>query len=101
VKEESARIAVRVQPNASQSKVMRSKDEVWHIKVAAPAVKGKANQELIKFLSNILGVSKSHLTVERGMTSKEKVIVINGLTQNQVMRQLAQQEEGKHVSKSH
>jgi len=101
MEEESARIVVRVQPNASQSQVMRGKDGVWHIRVAAPAVKGKANQELIKFLSGILRVSKSHLTVEKGMTSKEKVIVINGLNQNQVVRQMTRQQEGNHVSKSH
>ena len=82
---EKARIVVRVQPNASRNEVLRVKESVLHVKIAAPPVKGKANQELIKFLSDILGVSRSDLTIEKGMTSKRKVIGINGLTQNQVM----------------
>lgn len=62
------------------------KDRALHLRIVAPPVKGKANQELIKFLSDILGVSKSNLTIEKGMTSKMKVIGISGLTQNQVIR---------------
>jgi len=66
--------------------VLGFKDRALHLRIAAPPVKGKANQELIKFLSDILGVSKSNLTIEKGMTSKMKVIGISGLTQNQVIR---------------
>jgi len=86
---EKARIIVRVQPNASQNEVLRIAEGVLHIRIAAPPVKGKANQELVKFLSDILGVSKSDLTIEKGMTSKRKVIGVNGLSQSQVMEQLA------------
>jgi uncharacterized protein (TIGR00251 family) len=79
---------VQVQPNASQNKVARFEDGIWYLRVAAPPVKGKANQELLKFLSDILGVSKTNLTIKRGMTGRRKVIVIKGLTQNQVVGQL-------------
>ncbi len=82
------RIVVHVQPNASQNQVQGFKDGVFYIRIAAPPVKGKANQELIKFLSDILGVSKSNLTIERGMTGKKKIIVISGLTQDQVMKSI-------------
>ena len=80
-----ARIAVRVQPNAAQSQVTGFKDGALQVRIAAPPVEGKANQELIKFLSDILGVGKSNLTVEKGATGRRKVIAINGLTQDQVM----------------
>ena len=86
--EEQVTIMVQVQPNASQNKVTRFEDGVWYLRVAAPPVKGKANQELLKFLSDILGVSKANLTIKRGMTGRRKVIVIKGLTQNQVVGQL-------------
>lgn len=88
VENEPARIVVRVQPNASQNEVIRFKDGVLFIRIAALPIKGKANQELIKFLSDILGVSRSHLTIEKGMTSKRKVIGVSGLTQRQVTGQL-------------
>lgn len=91
MKEEHAAITVQVQPNASQNKITRFEQGVWYLRIAAPPIKGRANQELLKFLSDILGVSKSSLTIEKGMTSKRKLIAINGLGQNQVTRQLKPQ----------
>jgi len=76
---------VRVQPNAGQNQVLGFKDGVLYVRIAAPPIKGKANQELITFLSDILGVSKSNLTIKKGITGKRKVIRITGLTQSQVM----------------
>ncbi len=84
MKEEEASIVVQVQPNAGQNKITRFEGGVWHLRIAAPPVKGKANRELIKFLSGILGVSESNLTIEKGVTSKRKVIAIEGLTEEEV-----------------
>jgi len=81
---EEAKIVVRVQANARQNEVQGLRDGVWHLRIAAPPIKGRANQELIRFLSDILGVSKSHLTIEKGLTSRKKVIAIKGLPQDQV-----------------
>lgn len=83
-----AKIMTRVQPNASQTKVVGFEDGVLQVRIAAPPVKGKANQELIKFLSNILGVSKSDLTIEKGITSKNKLVAIRGLEQDRVTKLL-------------
>jgi len=88
VKEEQATIVVQVQPNASQNKVTRFEDGVLHLRIAAPPIKGKANRELIKFLSAILGVSKSSITIEKGLTSRRKVVKIEGVTQEEVRERL-------------
>ena len=85
---ERTKIVVQVQPSASQNKVGRFADGVLHLKIAAPPVKGKANHELIRFLSSILGIARSNLTVEKGATSKRKVISIQGLTQDEVVGRL-------------
>ena len=84
MKEEQSKIMVQVQPNASQNGVTRFEDGVLHLRITAPPVKGKANWELIAFLSDILGVPKSNLTIEKGMTSKRKIVAIEGLAQQQV-----------------
>ncbi len=91
MKEEHATITVQVQPNASQNKITRFEQGTWYLRIAAPPIKGRANQELLKFLSDILGVSKSSLTIEKGMTSKRKVIAIRGLGQKEAMRRLEPQ----------
>ena len=87
-KEEQATIVVQVKPNASQNRVASFEEGVWHLKIAAPPIKGRANEELLKFLSSILGIGKSHLIIEKGMTGKRKVIAVRKLTQNQVTGRL-------------
>jgi uncharacterized protein (TIGR00251 family) len=89
MEKERVTIWVRILPNASQNSVLDYRDRVLPIRIAAPPTRGKANQELIKYLSHILGISKRHLTIEKGMTSKIKAIGIIGLTQKQINEQLA------------
>lgn len=84
MKEERARLTVQVQPNASVNRVVRFEEGVWHLRIAAPPVKGKANRELIKFLSDTLGVSKGSITIEKGHTSRRKVIMVEGVTDEMI-----------------
>ena len=88
VQKEQIRITVHVQPNATQNKVAGFRDGVLQVKITAPPIKGKANQELVKFLSSLLGVSKNSLSIEKGMTGKKKTVAVRGLGQDQVLRLL-------------
>ncbi|MFC1847331.1 DUF167 domain-containing protein [Chloroflexota bacterium] len=88
VQEEQTKIVVQVRPNASHNGIVRFEDGILYLRVAAPPIKGKANEELLRFLSSILEVSKGKLTIEKGITGRRKIIVIRGLTQEQVMEQL-------------
>ena len=88
MKEKQAIIVVQVQPNASQSRAVRFENGIWHVRIAAPPTKGKANQELVKFISSLLNVAKSRITIEKGLTGKRKVIAIAGLSQEEVVTQL-------------
>ncbi len=83
------KISLQVNPGAARSKVVSFTDGVWQVGVAAPPVKGKANRELIAFLSQVLGVGKGALTIIRGQTSRSKVIAIDGLSQEEVIRRLS------------
>ena len=85
---ERARILVQVQPDARKNEITGFREGVLHIRIAAPPVKGKANQELIAFMASLLGISKGDLAIEKGLTSKKKVISIVGLTQEQVVEHL-------------
>jgi len=88
VQKEQIRITVHVQPNASQNEVAGFRDGVLQVRIAAPPIKGKANQELLGFLSDLLRISKSSLTIEKGATSKKKIVAITGLSQSDVLRLL-------------
>jgi len=61
---------------------------VLRVRIAAPPVKGRANRELIDFLSKRLGVSKGSVTIVKGLTSRKKVIAIEGLRQDEIAKRL-------------
>ncbi len=84
-------IRVRVQPNAGQNKVMRFQEGVWYIKIAAPPVEGKANEELVEFLGKVLDVGKRSLSVEKGATGKNKIVAIEGITPEQIAERLGKE----------
>ena len=84
-----AKISLSVYPNATSNEVVSFINQVLQVRVAAPPVKGKANKELITFLSQLLGVSKSNLTIVKGHTSRHKVIAINGPGQEEIMKRLS------------
>ena len=88
MQKERIRITVHVQPNATQNKVAGFRDGVLQVKIAAPPIKGKANQELVKFLSSLIGVSKSSLSIERGVIARKKTVAVRCLGQDRVLRLL-------------
>ncbi len=85
---EQARFIVRVTPNARRNQLVGFKEGVLRIRISAPPVEGKANGAVVKFLSSQLGVSKSRVSIEKGLTSKTKTIIIRGLSRSQAMRLL-------------
>lgn len=70
-------LRVWVQPNASKSEVVGEHNGYLKIKLQAPPVDGKANEELIKFLAKFLKIRKSDLALIKGDTSRGKTLQIN------------------------
>lgn len=70
-------LKIKVQPNASKSEFagIYGKDAI-KIRVAAPAVEGAANKELIKFISKRFKTTKSNIELISGLNSKLKLIKI-------------------------
>lgn len=84
-RQEPVKITVRVQPGARKNEVLGFQEDILRVKIAAPPVEGKANRELIVFLSEVIGIRKSDITIEKGETAKRKVLGITGITKAQVM----------------
>ncbi len=83
------RLHVRVTPGASHNEVCGFTDGVLYVKVAALPDRGKANKELIDYLSVILDIKKSSLHLLKGHTSRNKVIAVDGLSLADIIRQLS------------
>jgi uncharacterized protein len=59
------------------------------LKVAAPPVGGKANAEVERFLSKLLGVPRSDVNIIRGASSRDKTVLVRAATQAETHEALA------------
>jgi len=58
------------------------------IKLRAPAMEGKANAALIRFLAAQLGILPRQIALMRGQKSRDKLIRIKGLSEREVQERL-------------
>ena len=83
-----AKVLLRVYPNAVKNEVVGFTGGMLRVKVAAPPIKGKANKALVTFLSQLLGVDKGKVNITKGHTTRNKVVAVEGLSQEEVMKRL-------------
>ncbi len=87
-----AAISIRVTPRAKKNEIVNIlTDNTIKIKLAAPPVEGKANVELIKFLSKILGVKKSDMDIVAGKTGRDKLVTVLGHTPDEIHKIILKQ----------
>ncbi|MCB1646059.1 MAG: YggU family protein [Pseudomonadales bacterium] len=68
-------MSLRVTPRASVDS-LEPEDSVMRARIKAPPVDGKANQYLRKFLARQFGVAQSRVVIEKGETSRNKLVRI-------------------------
>jgi uncharacterized protein (TIGR00251 family) len=76
--------SVRVQPRASRSEISGEIDGALKLRLAAPPVDGEANEECIRFLSKLLGIGKGQIEIVSGLSSRNKIIRISGVTKTRL-----------------
>jgi uncharacterized protein (TIGR00251 family) len=74
-------LRVKVTPNAKKNQIVGWLEDTLKVKIAAPAQKGKANKELIKFLAKELNVSRGEIEITKGYRERNKVIEISSSKQ--------------------
>ena len=79
-KDASLCLKVYVQPGASKSSISGKHDGYLKIRIISPPVEGKANEALVEFLSETLGVRKSRIEILEGLKSRKKLLRIFGVT---------------------
>ena len=85
---ESCTIKVRVQPKSSRNQVGGFQDGTLRVRVTAAPTEGQANAAVIAILAKTLGVSKSRLGIIRGYSSRDKVVSVDTLTEQEVRRKI-------------
>ncbi len=85
-----ATIQVRAVPNGRRAEVVGRYGEAWKIRVSAAPEKGRANDELVRFLSDVLAVPRGTIEVVRGHSSRDKLVTITGAEQAAVDARLGE-----------
>jgi len=83
-----ARIEIRVQPRASQNTLSGVRGGMLQIRVTAPPVDGQANVAAITLLAQTLDVPKSAIRLVKGASSREKTLVVESMSQEEVNQRL-------------
>jgi len=66
-------IKVKVKANKNKQEIIKVDDKNYIVSLKSPAIKNKANEELIKLFSKELGLIAR---IKHGLTSNEKVLEV-------------------------
>lgn len=80
--------AVKVSAGAKKTKLLGLHGNALKISIQSPAADGKANKELIAFLSGQLVVAKAKIHIVRGETSPHKILLVSGASLETVREKL-------------
>lgn len=76
---EGSFLLIHVQPGAAQTEYAGLHGEALKIRIAAPPVKGAANEELRRFLAKQFDLPKSAVHVESGASARRKLVLLKGV----------------------
>ncbi|WP_424192625.1 DUF167 domain-containing protein [Ampullimonas aquatilis] len=72
IPEKKCSLTFYIQPNAKRSEWIAEYADGYKLRIAAPAIEGKANAALVEFLANSLDLKKSQIKIIGGELSKQK-----------------------------
>lgn len=82
-------LAIHATPNAPRSEITGWTADaqgrpVLRVKLHAPPVEGRANEELIAFLSKTLGCARGELCLRRGANGRHKIVEMPEAARNRL-----------------
>jgi uncharacterized protein len=76
--EETITLTLHVQPGAKRSEIAGLHGEALKIRLAAPPIEGRANDELLKFIAELFAVPLRNAELKQGGQSRHKVVAVTG-----------------------
>lgn len=70
------KLRIKVKPSSKTDEIIRDADGGLKVKIKAQPVEGKANKYLVQYLSEVLGIPKSKITLLKGETNSFKTLEI-------------------------
>ncbi|PYP15821.1 MAG: hypothetical protein DMD54_11460 [Gemmatimonadetes bacterium] len=84
----TARLVLHVVPRAATTAVAGRHGDAIKIRIAAPPVDGAANDELVRFLAQRLGIPRSAIRITAGESARRKTVSIGGIATAAAIRLL-------------
>lgn len=86
--EPSATVTVHVAPRSAREEVAGFSGGVLRVRLTAPPVENRANEALVRFLSDALGVARRRVELVTGARGRNKIVRVRGLSLGEVFRRL-------------
>lgn len=68
---------LKVKPNAKSNSITKGEQGLLHVRIAAPAIDGKANKKLIAYLAEVFNCSASKINLLKGETNSFKTVEVS------------------------
>ena len=81
-------ISIHVQPRAGKTETVGWYGDAIKIRLRSPPVDGAANEELVLFISQRLGIPRSAVSIVSGVTGRRKRLSLEGITRSQAIAAL-------------
>ena len=85
----STRLRLRVAPGARRPGVVGRHGDAWKLRIAAPPEDGRANDAVVRLLSETLHVPREAVTLVSGHGGRDKIVELAGLAPSKIERLLA------------
>jgi len=85
---QGAVLRVRVQPRARRAGLEGFHGDRLRIALTAPPVEGAANDALMRFLAELVGVARGDVEVISGHSAREKSVAFRGLSTEELTARL-------------
>lgn len=85
---DSTRLEIRLKPHANSDRISLGPTGLLAIAVTSPPVDDRANEHMVRIISDRLGVAKSRIAILKGGHSRNKVVQIDGITKEEIITRL-------------
>lgn len=88
-------LKIRVTPGARKDEIAGWLGDALRVRVKPPPERGKATNAAINLVATALDIPARQVTLERGATSRDKVLNIEGLTEQDMLNRLPERADAR------
>lgn len=81
-------LKIRVTPGARKEEIAGWLGDALRVRVKAPPERGKATNAAINLVAKALDIPPRQISLERGAASRDKLVLIEGLTKQEIYERL-------------